>query len=125
MGTRTFKIYANKESFPSQETTGKCLKLFRNMWVGYVKDLLVAIQSTVESTDERLLTDEELNEMATEESFECEDLQWEYSVCDEPTCVTGILKLSSPKYVPQIVGTHWGIPTQYPWIKFSESFSND
>lgn len=124
MGVKTLKIYASKENFPSQETTKKTLKLVRDMWVGYVKDLLVAIQSTVESPDERL-SEKDLNEIASEESFECEFFKWKYSVCDEPTCVTGTLELSCPDYVPQIVGTNWGSPTQYPWIKFSESFSND
>ncbi|MEG3877686.1 hypothetical protein QT972_09925 [Microcoleus sp. herbarium7] len=124
MGTRTLKIYVSKEDFPSSVTTEKCLNLVKNMWVEYVKGVLKAAQTTIESPSDRL-SEKELNEVASENSFECEAFTWKYLVDDEPTCITGQLILSCPEYTPQIIGNTWGSPSQYPWIKFSETFSNE
>ena len=124
MGTRTMKIYVSKEDFPSSVTTEKCLNLVRNMWRDYVKGILKVAQSTVESPSDRL-SEQELDEIASESSFKCEAFTWEHSVSDESTCITGSLLLSCPEYTPQVIGNNWGSPSQYPWIKFSETFSND
>jgi hypothetical protein len=123
MGTKTLKIHANKEDFPSSVSVEKVLKLIRKMWVDYVKGLLKVTQSTVESSSE-LLTEEELDKISSESSFECDAFKWKWSVQDEPTCITGYLKISCPKYTPEIIGNNWGSPSKYPWIKFSETFSD-
>ena len=124
MGSRTLKIYVSKEDFPSSVTTEKCLKLVKSMWLEYVKGLLKAVQTTVESPSDRL-SEDELNEVASESSFDLEVFNWEYSVKDEPTCITGILVVSCPEYTPEIIGTNWGSPGKYPWIKFSETCSDN
>lgn len=124
MGTRTLKIYVSKEDFPSSVTTEKCLNLVKNMWVEYIKGILKAVQATVELPSDRL-SEDELNEATSESLFESEVFKWEYSVNDEPTCITGELLVSCPEYTPLIIGSNWGSPSQYPWIKFSETFSDD
>jgi hypothetical protein len=123
MGTKTLKIHANKEDFPSSVSTEEVLKLVEQMWVNYVKKILKAVQTTIELPSERL-SEEELDKLSSESSFECDVFKWKYLTQDEPTCITGSLEVSCPECTPEIIGNHWGSPSEYPWIKFSEKVSD-
>jgi hypothetical protein len=123
MGTKILRVHANKEDFPVSVSTEKVLKLVTKMWVDYVKGILKAVQTTIESPSE-LLSEEELDEISSQNSFKCTAFTWRWSVQDEPTCITGSLEVSCPEYTPEIIGNAWGSPSKYPWIKFSETFSD-
>lgn len=70
-------------------------------------------------------SDQELKELVEQEQCNHDGQGgWNYSILDEPTCVTGTLEIFVTDYQAKVIGSSWGSPSEHPGFKFSEQVVN-